>query len=80
MEILGWGLVGVGVAGLITGGVFAGLAKQTHTNFLNTPQNSPDLPIIQNDGKTQALAADISFGVGSLVTLVGASIITVRAL
>ena len=79
-QILGWGLVGLGTAGVITGAVFAGLAKQTHTNFINTSQNSPELPLIQNDGKTQALTADICFGAGGLVTLIGATILTIRSL
>ena len=79
-QILGWGLVGLGSAGIITGAIFAGLAKQTHNDFLLTSQNSPDLPLIQENGKTEALTADLSFAIGGGLTLVGATILTIHAL
>ena len=76
VKVLGWALIGVGAAALINASVFAALAKSTHKDFLATPQNSPDLSRIQDDGKTKALVADISFGaagafaVGGAVTLI----------
>ncbi|MEE2903500.1 MAG: PEGA domain-containing protein [Myxococcota bacterium] len=79
-QILGWGLVGLGSAGLITGAVFAGLAKNTHNDFLLTSQNSPDLPLIQENGKTESLTADLSFAIGGGITLIGATILTFHAL
>ena len=45
-----------------------------------TSQNSPDLPIIQENGKTEALTADLSFAIGGGITLIGATILTVHAL
>lgn len=80
LDILSWGLVGVGGAGVITGIVYASFAKQSHDQFLNTSQNDPELPVIQNEGRSQAMIADIGFGVGGVLTLIGASILTVRAL
>ena len=61
---VGWSLVGTGAAALITGGVFGALALSKHSDFNDTPQNSPDLPDIQDDGKQNALIADVLYGVG----------------
>jgi hypothetical protein len=72
---LGWTLVGVGAAGVILGAVFGGLAKATYDDFRLTQQTSFDLPTLQDMGKTWALAADISYGVGGAFAAAGAAVL-----
>lgn len=65
---LGWTMIGVGSASVVTGIVFAILAKVAHTDFRETAQLSPDLGSLQDTGKTDALVADLTLiGGGALV-------------
>ena len=67
----GWSLIGTGGAALIVGGVFGILALNNHGNFKDTPQNSPDLKDIQDEGNRNALVADIMYGVGGALVAGG---------
>lgn len=67
-EVLGWVLIGTGLASVGAGTILGISAANTHADLQRTPQASPDLANIQSDGKTKALAADIClFGGGALV-------------
>jgi hypothetical protein len=77
---IGISMVAVGGAGLIAGTVLAILANQTHNDFVITPQASPDLARIQDDGKKKALAADLCFGIGGTFAVAGAITLIVTAL
>ena len=68
---VGWSLVGAGGAALIAGGVFGILALDKHSELQDTPQNSPDVNDIQDDGNRNALVADVLFGVGGAVAAAG---------
>ncbi len=71
---LGWTLTGLGGAALVTGGVFAILAKDVHSDFRRTAQLSPDLGALRDRGKTNALVADVSF-LGGAVAAIGGLVI-----
>jgi hypothetical protein len=75
---LGWTLVGVGAAGVILGAVFGGLAKATYDDFRLTQQTSPDLPSIQDTGKTWSLAADLSYAGGAVFAIGGATVLLIE--
>ena len=68
---IGWSLVGAGGAALIAGGVFGILALDTHGDFNDTPQNSPDLRDLQDTGNRDALIADVLYGVGGALAVGG---------
>lgn len=70
--IAGWTMVGVGGVGLIVGTVFAILAKSTHVDYRATPQASPDLITIRDDGKARALGADLGLFLGGAIGVAGA--------
>jgi hypothetical protein len=73
--VIGWTMIGLGGAAVATGAGFGIWANKTHNDFLATSQASPDLSMIQNNGKQRALIADICmFGgaglvVGGIITL-----------
>lgn len=69
-QVIGWMMVGIGTVGLGTGVVFAILTKQTHDDYLATPQSSPDLASIRDDGKTRALIADVAM-IGGAALIAG---------
>ncbi len=71
---LGWTLVGLGGAALITGGVFAILASDVHADFRKTSQLSPDLTALGDRGERNALVADLCFLGGGLSLIAGAAI------
>lgn len=75
---LGWTLVGVGAAGIIVGAVFGGLAQASYDDFRLTSQASPDLPEIQDLGKTNALVADLCYLGGAVVGLAGATVLLIE--
>lgn len=77
-EYLGWTLIGLGAASVITGSVFGILAKGVHDDFQATSQASPDLRGISDTGKTDALVADICIGAG-VGTAIGGTIILLIA-
>ena len=58
-SIVGWTLVGLGAASVITGAVFGGLALQAEGAFKKTPMNSSELTSVQDDGRLKALVADL---------------------
>ena len=74
---LGWTLVGLGGAALITGTVFGILAKSAHSDLRQTSQLSPDLGGLQDRGKTNALVADLCWLGGGLSVVGGAVIVLV---
>lgn len=70
-EVLGWVLIGTGLASVGVGTVLGISALNTHADFERTPQASPDLASIQSNGKTKALAADICIIGGGAAILGG---------
>jgi tetratricopeptide (TPR) repeat protein len=56
-------LLGVAGAGLLTGAVFTGLTASTHTDY-QAARDEPERGDLSDTGKTQALVADLAFGVG----------------
>ncbi|MCK6550104.1 PEGA domain-containing protein [Myxococcota bacterium] len=75
---LGWTLIGLGGASIITGAIFGGLALDAHADFKKTDQLSPDLKGLQDLGKRNALVGDICMGAGA-VTAIGGTIILLIA-
>lgn len=73
-EYLGWTMIGIGGAAVITGVVFGIIATTVHSDYRSTAQGSPDLETIRDRGKTDALISDICVGAG-LATAIGGTII-----
>ncbi len=76
---LGWTMVGVGTASIITGIVFGILATTVHGDFRDTSQLSPDLEDLQSRGKTNALISDITWIAGSAIAAGGIAILLIDA-
>lgn len=76
---LGWTMVGLGTAAIITGVVFGILATTVHGDFSDTSQLSPDLADLQSRGKTNALVSDISWISGSALAIGGIVILLLDA-
>lgn len=76
-EYLGWTMIGVGSAAVVTGVVFGILAQTVHSDFKKTSQESPDLENIRNRGKTDALISDICVGAGVAAAIGGTIILLV---
>lgn len=76
MRGAGFGLLGVGAAALIAGGVVGGLAQADNNNAGSaaTPNESQDL---LDSSQTKALAADVMFGVGGALVLTGVILVAV---
>lgn len=55
---IGWTLAVLGGAAVVTGSAFAVGALDSHNAFLDTPQNDPELPDVQERGRTQSAVAD----------------------
>lgn len=70
-EVLGWVLIGTGIASIGVGAVLGISALNTQSDFEMTPQASPDLASIQRSGETKAIAADICIFGGSAAILGG---------
>ena len=64
-------MIGAGGIGMIVGVVFAILAANTHADYLATSQASPDLIGLRDDGKVQALGADLGLFIGGAVVAGG---------
>ncbi|MCP4599762.1 MAG: tetratricopeptide repeat protein [Proteobacteria bacterium] len=65
-----WSLVGSGGAALIVGGIFSGLALNTHSKFEST--NVLDKKEeLEDKGKTQALVGDLCLGAGAALAATG---------
>ncbi|MBI2377702.1 MAG: PEGA domain-containing protein [Deltaproteobacteria bacterium] len=75
--IVGISMAGAGVACGITGVILGSLALSTHGDYINTPQASPDLPVVRNDGKQKALLADIFYGAGAALAIAGGIVVWV---
>ncbi len=76
---LGWTMVGVGTAAVITGIVFGILATTVHSDFRETSQLSPDLEALQNRGKRNALISDVTWIAGSAIAAGGIVILLIDA-
>jgi hypothetical protein len=74
---LGWTMIGVGSAAIVTGGIFGILTIKAHNDFRNTPQDSPDLRHLQDTGKTDAIVSDLCTGGGALLGIGGVVILLV---
>jgi hypothetical protein len=72
---LGWTLIGLGSAAVVTGSAFGIAALKVHGDFRDTPQGSPDLVDIQDTGKRNALVADICLITGGALALGGTAIL-----
>ena len=72
---LGWTLIGLGSAAVITGTAFGISALTVHGDFRDTPQGSPDLRSIQDTGERNALVADICLITGGALALGGTAIL-----
>ncbi|MCA9538437.1 MAG: hypothetical protein KC620_06085 [Myxococcales bacterium] len=68
--VAGWSLIGLGAAGLATGGVFGYLARDAANEFEGTIvlEDKKDL---RDTAKSRALIADIAFGVGAAAAVTG---------
>ncbi|MBI3178974.1 MAG: PEGA domain-containing protein [Deltaproteobacteria bacterium] len=75
--IVGISMAGAGVACAITGVILGSLAFSTHADYVNTPQASPDLPVIRSDGKQKALLADIFYGTGAALAIAGGIVVLI---
>ncbi len=76
---LGWTLIGLGSAAVITGTAFGIAALTVHSDFRKTPQGSPDLGGIRDTGKRNNLIADISLISGGAMALGGVAILLLNS-
>jgi len=67
----GWVLMGSGGAALVTGGVLAMLASNTHEDF-EAAKTVDEKRSTRETGESYALAADVSFGLAAVLVGVGA--------
>lgn len=74
---LGWTLIGVGSAALVTGTAFGISALKVHGDFRKTAQGSPDLGDIRDTGKRNTLIADICLISGGLLAAGGTAILLI---
>ncbi|MBI4818097.1 MAG: PEGA domain-containing protein [Deltaproteobacteria bacterium] len=75
--IVGISMAGAGVACGITGVILGSLAFSVHADYINTPQASPDLPVVRRDGKQKALLADIFYGAGAALAIAGGIVVLI---
>lgn len=73
--LVGWTLMGVGGAALLTGVGFGIAAQVTHDDFRNTPQASSELSELQNQGRTYSNVADGLYIGGGALVLGGAALV-----
>lgn len=73
--LVGWTLVGVGGVALLTGAGFGVAAQITHDDFRNTPQGSPELSDLQDQGRTYSNLADGLLIGGGVLALGGAALV-----
>ena len=76
LRISGAVLIGVGVATLGTGGAFAGLAVRDNNDLEELDMLEPREEK-RDDGKRNALVADIMFGVGAAITVTGVVLLAI---
>jgi hypothetical protein len=69
--IVSWGLIGAGVASAGVGVVFGVLALGSQNNLQKLAQTSDAVPAAQNTVKTQALVADVLYGLGGGLAVAG---------
>jgi hypothetical protein len=72
----GFGLLGVGVAALIGGGVAGGLAQSDHNKAGEVADPADGVPLLDSS-KTKSLAANVLFGVGGALALTGVILVAV---
>jgi hypothetical protein len=76
---LGWTMIGLGTAAVVTGTAFGIAALTVHSDFRKTPQGSPDLGGIRDTGKRNNLIADISLISGGAMALGGVAILLLNS-
>lgn len=69
--IVSWGLVGLGVVTAGVGGVFGVLALGSQSKLQKTVQTDAAVPSAQSAVKSQALIADVLYGVGGALAVAG---------
>lgn len=74
---LGWTLIGLGSASLVTGAAFGISALKIHGDFRKTSQGSPDLSGLRDSGKRNTLVADICLISGGVLALGGTAILLI---
>ena len=77
MAISGYVLLAVGVPALVAGGVFGGLALQRNERLQNEQLDDPTR--VQDQGRRQALTADVLVPLGATLALTGLTLVLVNA-
>jgi tetratricopeptide (TPR) repeat protein len=76
MRGAGFGLLGVGAAALIGGGVAGGLAQGDHNKAGEVADPADGVPLLESS-QTKSLAANVLFGVGGALALTGVILVAV---
>ena len=79
MKIAGWSLVGGGVAAVVVGSIFGGLAMASKNDYESVDYDPSRLGY-RDDMKRNALIFDVVFSAGAVLTATGASLLIVHTL